>query len=87
MKELIKIHRKIPIKIDLPNDESKENLFVTIENGIEKENSVLLYIKLKNSDKFHFLTKKIIDYYVKINLERQLKLFLIEKEIEIDYTN
>ncbi len=87
MKELIKIHRKIPIKIDLPNDESKENLFVTIENGIEKENSVLLYIKLKNSDKFHFLTKKIIDYYVKINLERQLKLFLIEKEIEIDYMN
>jgi hypothetical protein len=87
LKELIKIHRKIPIKIDLPNDESKENLFVTIENGIEKENSVLLYIKLKNSDKFHFLTKKIIDYYVKINLERQLKLFLIEKEIEIDYMN
>ena len=85
LKELINIHKKIPIKVDLPGNQSENSLFVTIQNGIEKEHSVLLYVKVNNLEKFNYLTDKIINYFIKTSLKRQLQFFLIEKDIELSF--
>lgn len=86
MKELLLYSQKYPMKIKLPNNNNE--LLVTELDEIEEksDSEILFHIKLKNSDKFKVFTENILKFYVKKHLSTQMKLFSLEKEFDVNFT-
>ena len=86
MKEYITYNQKCPIKVKLPN--SDDELLLAEVKKIEdsEENKVMFHLRLKNSEKFNVFTENILKFYIKNYLKTELKLFCIDKEVDIKFT-
>lgn len=85
MNVLLKLHKEKPIEIYIPTN-TNEKLLVTIDDVEEtSKNTLILHLKTKNMESFPFLTKNIIYFYTKSHLRSHLKLFSIDKDIELRF--
>ena len=86
MKEYITYNQRCPIKVKLPN--SDDELLLAEVKKIEdsEENKVMFHLRLKNSEKFNVFTENILKFYIKNYLKTELKLFCIDKEVDIKFT-
>lgn len=86
MKELLIYTQKHPIKIKLPNRDD-EFLLTELLNIEEKSDSeILFHMSLKNYEKFKVFTESILKFYVKKHLSTQMKLFSLDKEFDLNFT-
>jgi len=85
MNVLLKLHKEKPVEIYVPSN-TNEKLLVTIDDIEETyKNTLILYLKVKNMENFPYLTKNIIFFYIKSHLRSHLKLFSIDKDIELRF--
>jgi hypothetical protein len=95
MKELINYHKSNPLKVKLPsNDDGGSFIDVFIYDYFKVTESLRMadyevYVKVDGLNKFTYLTKQIIKYYVLKSLNTQLKLFSLDScivEYKIEFS-
>jgi len=82
MQHFSKLYEKNMVLIQVPSNKN-ERLKVFVDEITDTEYDINFKVEVKNIDEFKYLTKNIIQFYIKSYFETCLKMFSLDRDVKV----